>query len=89
MLIILFQPGIGPWHTVFYLAAGLLLLEALIFTAFASGVEQPWNKDIPYGNGDMNLELRPEAPNKRYKYNGNLTLAGSESILCSSKGLTN
>ena len=68
MLRILFQPGIGPWHTVFYLTAGLLLLEALVFTAFASGVEQPWNKDFADENGDVNLELRHEAPYKRYKY---------------------
>ena len=71
----------------FYLTAGLLLLETLVFTAFASGVEQPWNKDIPSGHGDMNLELRPDIPNKRYRYDNNLPLVGSQNNnFCSSKG---
>ena len=39
-----FQPGLAPWHTVFYLTAGLLALEFVIFTSFASGEEQNWNK---------------------------------------------
>ena len=30
-------PGLAPWHTVFYITAGLLFLEFLIFTLFASG----------------------------------------------------
>ena len=38
-----FQPGLEPWHTVFYLTAGLLALEFFIFTLFASGEEQSWN----------------------------------------------
>ena len=38
-----FQPGLGPWHTMFYITAGLLGLELLIFTFFASATEQQWN----------------------------------------------
>ena len=38
------QPGLAPWHFVFYLTAGLLSLEFVIFTLFASGEEQDWNK---------------------------------------------
>ena len=38
-------PGLAPWHTVFYITSGLLFLEFLIFTFFASVEEQPWNQD--------------------------------------------
>ena len=40
-----FQPGLGPWHVVFGVTAGLLLVEFMVYTMFASGEEQPWNKD--------------------------------------------
>ena len=36
-------PGLAPWHTVFYLTAGLLGLEFFIFTFLATSDEQPWN----------------------------------------------
>jgi hypothetical protein len=35
---------LAPWHTLFYLTAGILALEFVIFTLFASGEEQSWNK---------------------------------------------
>ena len=44
MFQIILQPGLAPWHTVFYLTSGLLALEFVIFTLFASGKEQEWNK---------------------------------------------
>lgn len=37
------RPGLGPWHTIFYITAGLLLLEFFVFTLFASATEQEWN----------------------------------------------
>ena len=49
------QDGIAPWHTAFYLTAGLLLLESLVFGIFASGVEQPWNNQNQ-DNAEINLE---------------------------------
>jgi len=36
-------PGLGPWHQIFYLTAGLLLLEAVEYGLFASAEEQAWN----------------------------------------------
>ena len=36
-------PGLAPWHTIFYLTAGLLGLEFIVFTSFGSSDEQPWN----------------------------------------------
>ncbi len=39
-----FQNDLAPWHNVFYLTAGLLLLEFVLYTLMASGVEQEWNK---------------------------------------------
>jgi ACS family sodium-dependent inorganic phosphate cotransporter len=36
--------GLTPWHTVFYLTSGLLGAEFLIFTIFATSIEQPWNR---------------------------------------------
>ena len=36
-------PGIGPWHVAFYLTAGLLIFEILVFGIFGSANEQPWN----------------------------------------------
>ncbi len=42
---------LGPWHNVFYLTAGLLLLELVLYTLMASGVEQSWNKVSAEANG--------------------------------------
>ena len=36
-------PGLAPWHTIFYLTAGLLGLEFIVFTTFGSSDEQLWN----------------------------------------------
>merc|ERR1711872_875642 len=36
--------GLGPWYQIFYLTAGLLLLEALEYGIFASAEEQSWNR---------------------------------------------
>ena len=38
------QHGIQPWHTIFYITAALLIAEFIVFTLFASGVEQEWNR---------------------------------------------
>ena len=50
------QPGLAPWHTVFYITAGLLGIELVIFSCFASGEEQAWNKSshetLEDGHGD-------------------------------------
>ena len=56
MLKMLFQEGIAPWHTAFYLTAGLLLFESLVFGLFASGVEQPWNRQSMDNSAEMKLE---------------------------------
>ena len=37
------SPGLGPWHAVFGLTIGVLLLEAIVFCSFASADVQPWN----------------------------------------------
>ena len=37
------EPGLAPWHTVFYMTSGLLILEFFVFTFFASSEEQFWN----------------------------------------------
>ena len=50
------KDGIAPWHIAFYLTAGLLLLESLVFGIFASGVEQPWNNQNQDDNAEINLE---------------------------------
>jgi len=39
-----FQPGLGPWHTVFYITSGLLATEFCIFTLFGTSQEQAWNR---------------------------------------------
>ncbi len=48
-------PGLAPWHTVFYITAGLLGLEFVIFTFFASADEQPWNqpKKVSHANEEL------------------------------------
>ena len=50
------QPGIQPWHTAFYITAGLLVLESLIFCIFGSGEEQSWNCDPLEENKTIKLE---------------------------------
>ena len=59
-----FQDGINPWHTAFYLTAGLLILESLVFCVFGSGVEQPWNNE----SSEIKLNVDEETENS--KYNG-------------------
>ena len=59
----LLQPGIQPWHTAFYITAGLLVLESLIFCIFGSGEEQSWNCDPLEENKTIKLE--------DYEYNQN------------------
>ena len=58
------QPGIQPWHTAFYITAGLLVLESLIFCIFGSGEEQSWNCDPLENNKTIKLE------DYEYKQNG-------------------
>ena len=58
------QPGIQPWHTAFYITAGLLVLESLIFLIFGSGEEQSWNHDPLENNKIIKLE------DYEYKQNG-------------------
>ena len=36
--------NLKPWHDVFYGTSGLLVLEFLTFSLFASGEEQEWNR---------------------------------------------
>ena len=60
----LLQPGIQPWHTAFYITAGLLVLESLIFCIFGSGEEQSWNHDPLENNKIIKLE------DYEYKQNG-------------------
>lgn len=50
-------PGLAPWHTVFYLTAGLLFLEFIIFTFFASGEEQAWNKPKNSDSSEEQIKL--------------------------------
>ena len=38
--------GLQPWHTVFYITAGLIMSSFFIFTIFGSTDEQPWNNPI-------------------------------------------
>lgn len=37
------QTGLAPWHVVFYITAGILLVEAVVYTLLGSGDLQPWN----------------------------------------------
>ncbi|CAH0589202.1 unnamed protein product [Chrysodeixis includens] len=38
---------ISAWRIVFFMAIGLYVLEVVVYTIFASGEEQPWNKGTP------------------------------------------
>ena len=40
------QPTRLQWQKVFYIAAGVYLFGALVFTVFASGKEQKWNHPL-------------------------------------------
>lgn len=37
------QSGLGPWHIVFYMTAGILVTEAVVFSLLGKGELQRWN----------------------------------------------
>ena len=55
-----FQAGVGPWHLVFYGTAVSLALEFVIFTLFASGEEQPWNRKQEEGPTRTGAKMEDE-----------------------------
>ena len=59
-----FQPGLGPWHVVFGVTAGLLLVEFVVYAIFASGEEQPWNKEKDSASNHENIELNKDNERK-------------------------
>lgn len=40
----LFQQTIGAWRVIFFVTIVLYIIEAVVYTLFGSGEEQPWNK---------------------------------------------
>ena len=58
------QPGLKPWHDIFYITSGMLILEAVIYGAFASAQEQEWNRaHLPPTNStrrEETIELNKE-----------------------------
>ena len=52
-----FQSGLAPWHLVFGVTAALLLVEFVVYALFASGEEQPWNKNAPKEKDEETVEL--------------------------------
>jgi hypothetical protein len=38
------QQSLERWQIIFGTTAGILLIELVVYTLFASGVEQPWNR---------------------------------------------
>ncbi len=49
----------AQWQWVFFIAAGIYFVEALIFTLFATTEEQPWNRAV---SSDDDESVETEAP---------------------------
>ena len=59
------QPGLGPWHSIFYMTAGLLILEAILYGTFASAEEQNWSQGDNQNGGGPKDHQSSEVLNTR------------------------
>lgn len=59
-LIINENPSLENWRLVFFIAAGVYFVEAVIYNIFASSTEQPWNSlETKETNNDEKLSEKP------------------------------
>lgn len=58
------NPGLAPWHQIFYITSGILLVEALIFGIFAQTDEQPWNRVQKETDYELQEGQKPAAGDK-------------------------
>ena len=54
------QTGLAAWHIVFYLTAGILIIEAVVYTLLGSGELQQWNSADVQSSGDAEKNNTPK-----------------------------